>query len=93
MAAVYRSALILSVRETGHLEHLTHIKDPQIARQLDRSYRRLRAMLDQARGHELEKKEAYCHLPAGKRLIALPADFHQLRNLLAQRTTSTELFV
>lgn len=92
MAAIARSALITVVREMGHLEHLKHIKDPQIARQLDRSYRRLRAMLDSARGHEGEKKEAYVHVGPGQRRLVLPPDFVELRGLLVQRATSETLF-
>lgn len=93
MAFVYRSAMVQAVREYGHLEHLTHVTDAEIARRMDRSYRRLRALLDRARGHEVEKKEAVCHVRPGQRLLVLPADFYQLRGVLVQRAASEQLFV
>lgn len=91
MAAVARSALILSVRNRGHLEHLTHITDVEAAAALDGAYRRLRAKLDAARGQEIEKKEAYAHVAPGVRFVVLPEDFYQLRGLLFQKTTSVEI--
>lgn len=91
--AVLRSALVTEVREYGHLEHLTHVSDDEIKRRLDRAYRRCRAMLDQARGHELEKREAVTHVPPGVRALVLPGDFHQLRGLLIQRSVSGSVFL
>lgn len=91
MASVLRSALVTEVRAYGHLEHLTHVTDAEIARRLDRSYRRLRAILDNARGQEIEKKEAFAYLPPGVRFIVLPTDFYQLRNLLVQRVAVEEI--
>lgn len=91
MAVVLRSSLVTGVREYGHLENLTHVTDAEICRRLDRSYRRLRAILDSARGHEVEKKEAFVHLAPGVRFVVLTTDFYQLRNVLVQRTTSEEI--
>jgi len=88
MGVVRRSDLVIEVREYGHLEHLTHVSDDEIKRRLDRAYRRLVAQLDQARGHELVKREAVAHVAPGQRLVLLPGDFHQLRGLLLQRSTS-----
>lgn len=91
--AVLRSALVTEVREYGHLEHLTHVSDEEIKRRLDRAYRRCRALLDQARGHEVEVREAIAHLPPGERMVLLPADFHQLRGLILQRAVSQAVAV
>lgn len=91
MASVLRSALVTDVRAYGHLEHLTHVTDAEIARRLDRSYRRLRAILDNARGQEIEKKEAFAYLAPGVRFIVLPSDFYQLRNIIVQRAVVEEI--
>jgi hypothetical protein len=87
---VRRSELVTEVRRYGHLEHLTHVVDSEIEARLDRSYRRLRALLDQQRGHELEKKQAQLHVEPDEQWVELPADFHQLRNLLIQRAVFEE---
>lgn len=87
MAAVLRSDLVNEVRQYAHAEHLTHFSDAEIKTRLDRSCRRLRALLDQARGHEVEKREAVVHIPPGVRALVLPTDFHQLRNFLLQRAS------
>lgn len=89
MPAVLRSDLVGEVRRYAHAEHLTHVTDAEIEARLDRSYRRLRSMLDQARGHEVEKREAVVHVPPGVRALVLPADFHQLRNFLLQQASGT----
>jgi hypothetical protein len=93
MAAVLRSDLVAEVRRYAHAEHLSHVSDAEIAARLDRSYRRLRAILDQARGHEVEKREAVVHIPPGTRALVLPVDFHQLRNFLLRRAQSVETFL
>lgn len=89
MATVLRSDLVAEVRGYAHAEHLTHIADAEIERRLDRAYRRCRALLDAARGHEAEKKEAWLTLASGARYLALPSDFYQLRGLLVQRARIT----
>lgn len=91
MAAIARSALVAKVRNRGHLEHLTHVTDTEIAAALDGAYQRLRAKLDAARGQENEKKEAYAHVAPGVRYVALPEDFFELRGLLLQKATGEEL--
>lgn len=92
MAAIRQADLITEVREYGHLAHLTHVTDAEIGRRLDRSYRRLRAMQDNGRGQEVEKKTCYARVQVGKKLILLPTDFYQLRGLLVQRASAIELF-
>lgn len=92
-SVVLRSTIVAAVRSYGHLEHLTHITDADLAERCDRSYRRLRAMLDAARGHEIEKRQAFARIEAGERLILLPEDFYQLRGLLLQKSTYTEASV
>lgn len=82
---VRRSELVTDVRDYGHLEHLTHVTDEGIARRLDRSYRRLRALLDKGRGHELEKTNWSTHVAPGISLVELPADFVQLRGIMVQQ--------
>lgn len=91
MAAIRQADLIVEVREYGHLAHLTHVTDAEIGRRLDRSYRRLRAMQDNGRGQEVEKKTVYARLQVGKRFVLLPSDFYQLRGTLVQRIASAEL--
>lgn len=91
MAAVLRSVLVAKVRSRGHLENLRHITDVQIQQCLDAAYRRLRAKKDAARGHERDLKTAHAHVEPGERLILLPADFDQLRGLLLQASTYTEI--
>ncbi len=93
MAGVLRSDLVAEVRRYAHAEHLTHVTDQEIQARLDRSYRRLRAILDQSRGHEVEKREAVVKISAGTRALVLPADFHQLRNFLLQRAVGVETFL
>jgi hypothetical protein len=86
---VTRSSLLAEIRQYGHLEHLTHVSDGEIESRLDRAYRRCRAMLDRARGHEVEKKEAWLTLATNGRYLVLPRDFYQLRGLLVQRARIT----
>lgn len=93
MAGVLRSDLVAEVRRYAHAEHLSHVTDAEIEARLDRAYRRLRAMLDQARGHEVEKREAVVHVAPGVRALVLPTDFHQLRGFLLQRAVSTQVFL
>lgn len=93
MASVLRSDLVEEVRRYAHAEHLSHVTDAEIEARLDRAYRRCRALIDQARGHEIEKREAVVHIPPGVRALVLPADFHQLRNFLLQRSTSVSVFL
>ena len=91
MSSVWRSTLVTEVRECGHLEHLRHVKDAEIAAKLDNAYRRCRAMLASMHGQELEKKEVFAHLAPGVRRIALPEDFYQLKGVLLRRAISTEV--
>lgn len=91
MATVWRSQLVTEVRECGHLEHLRHVKDAEIAAKLDNAYRRCRAMLASMHGQELEKKEVFAHLAPGVKRIALPVDFYKLKGVLVRLAESEEI--